>query len=341
MRMVENSLTFLTAIEVPEFCFLSEAVEWVALGRVPQANWTEDQITYDRVESRFYWYEMPDNLFSYRSDPYIDRFEFEAFGVPIPSQYYEAINRCFDEDVWGLPARISEYSAKEPMMVDGGNDTEYDFWSKILSDQRALLAELAPMKAIVDGVEDRFRVHYDLAWAKLFQLIVQGDIRCSGVDMKRWERLAENDEHELAARFDDIPPSAFTLNHHWKENKLKIEGTDFAGVRIRTGDIIKRRQVLLPVGKLRNLEQMGSFFALTSEGVSETPSRRGRPRHLNWGLLKEFLGEMMRNKNLPENKESCIYELIIYAERELSKSPSRSSIQRNLKIELNAAYPDK
>jgi len=41
---------------------------------------------------------------------------------------------------------------------------------------------------------------------------------------------------------------------------------------------------------------------------------------------------------LPQGKESCIYELIAYAERVLCKSPSRTAVQRNLRTELDALY---
>jgi len=49
----------------------------------------------------------------------------------------------------------------------------------------------------------------------------------------------------------------------------------------------------------------------------------------------------MENGTLPRTKESCIYSLIAFSEKSLGKSPSRSSVQRNLDHELRLIYGPK
>ncbi|WP_299410961.1 hypothetical protein [uncultured Roseobacter sp.] len=55
-------------IEIPEYCFLSEAVEWLAIGEVPEAEWeipeqASQSDTYPtEVEYRFAWEFMPGNF---------------------------------------------------------------------------------------------------------------------------------------------------------------------------------------------------------------------------------------------------------------------------------------
>ena len=339
--MVEENITFLTSIELPTYCFLSEAVDWLALGRIPQAQWTEERKTYEPVEYRFYWREMPDNFEPPLVFPWFDRLEFEALGIPVNEEYFAAAERCCGEDVLGLPNRISEYEAKEPVIFENDDGTLVDFWKSRVEEDRKLYAELRPLQLLVDRIEAQFRSHYEVAWAKLFQCIARGEIECSGLDLKRWEKNSEGNEYEKAGVFDVLPSTCFSLAVDWKKNKVKVGKKRFVALRVRTSDILKNRSVLLQQGKPATLEQFGSFYMTKGSEKPALRRRRGRPLEANWDDLKRYLSQLIQENAVPASKESCVYALISYAEKKYGKAPSRSSVQRNLTNELSLVFAHK
>lgn len=193
----------------------------------------------------------------------------------------------------------------------------------------------------MDEVEEQFRSPYEVAWAKLFQLLARGEIECTAIDLKRWESLADDGKYEEAARFEQIAPSSFALNFDWTKNRFEVRGRKFAALRVRTDEILKHRNFLLPKGKATTLERFGAYFATKGVDKPLPRQRRGRPHEVNWDELKSHLSKIIQGTSIPVTKESCIYELIAYAEKQFGKSPSRSSVQRNLNAELSLIYAQK
>lgn len=339
--MVEESIVFLTSIQLPKYCFVSEAVEWLALGRVPEAQWTEDRNSYDQVEYRFYWREMPDNFEPSYIYPWFERPEFEDLGIPIVEDYFVAAQKCFDEDLRHLPERILQYEGKETAIIEREDGTTYDLWQSQIDTYRKTLAELGPLQALVDRVEAQFRSPYEVAWAKLFQLLARGEIECTAIDLERWESLSDDGKYEEAARFEQIAPTSFTLNFDWSQNRFETRDRKFVTLRVRTDEILKYRNFLLPKGKAMTLERFGASFATKGADKPVPRQRRGRPHELNWDEIKNHLSNIIQENSIPVTKESCIYELIAYAEKKFGKSPSRSSVQRNLSAELSLIYAQK
>ncbi|SOE17167.1 hypothetical protein SAMN05877838_2058 [Hoeflea halophila] len=281
---------------------------------------------------------MPDDLEPSFVIPWFERPEFESLGIPVDEEYFGAAEKCFMQDVRELPAKISEYEAKESVMVERDDGTSFNLWEEEAERCRKLFAELEPLQAIVDSTEAQFRIHFEVAWAKLFQLLANGEIECTAIDFDRWDNCVEREEFEEAAQFELIMASSIPLNFDWKQNKIKIGARNFAALRVRTDHVLKHREFLLPKPKPVTLGQFGSFFVSSNTDRPAARRKRGRPHEVNWGDLREHLANLVEGGLAPNTKESCIYELIAYAEKELGKSPSRSSVQRNLNKELNLVY---
>jgi hypothetical protein len=339
--LVEERIVFLTSIELPAYCFVSEIVEWMALGRVPQAMWMEEEKTYEQVEYRFYWRVMPDNFEPDFEMPWFVRSEFEDLGIPIDEAYFNAAQECCGEYVHDLPNRILEYEGKEPNIIENEDGTSYDIWKWQTEELRARLMKLGPLQALVDQVETRFRIHYEIAWAKLFQLLARGEIEMTAIDYARWERLVEEDRYKEAAEFTRVLPSSLSLSFDWSQNEIETGDSRFVALRVRTNDILEYRDFLLPKGKAITLERFGAYFVTKSIDKPLPRRRRGRPEGVSWDELRIYLALLVQRGLVPVTKESCIYELISHAEREFGKSPSRSSVQRNLSEELDLIYAQK
>ena len=325
-------------VELPPYCFMSEAVEWIAFGRVPQMQHESDSYTDEIIDARFYWREMPDNFQPQFEYPWFDRLEFESLSIPITETYFKAVEECFFESVADLPARIANYEAEGSRIVEHKDGTTFDLNGSILADARATFTRLGPMQQVVDQVELLFKPYADVAYAKLFQLLALGQISCESLSLKRWERLYNKGKYQDAARFDKVPVTAISLGLDWAKNEIEINGKQHVALRINTKDILDHRSTLLQSGKSVSVERFGAFYTSSNTGRTNRASKLGRRSVVDWYLLKTHLSEMASAGNLPEGKESCIYELIAFAERELGRGPSRTAVQRNLGSELDALY---
>jgi hypothetical protein len=336
--LAEEKLTFLTEVELPPYCYLSEAVEWVAFGRVPQMGHHSAETTDEVVDYRFYWRDMPDNFQPSFEYPWFDPLEFESLGVPVDEEYFKAAEKCAYEFVDSLADKIAEYEAKEPSYVEEKDGSFFNIWSRMAEGDRATLKELGPLQELVESVEARFVPHQEVACAKLFQLLAVGKIPSQAIDYDRWEQLADDNKYEAGARFEDIPSDAYSLSFDWMGNEISIGGRRHVALRVRTADILKHREFLLQSGKSISVARFGAFYISGNASRSNLQTRRGRRTVVDWALIKSHLRQMALSNQLPDGKENCIYELIAFAEKELGKSPSRTSVQRNMAEELNAHY---
>lgn len=221
--MAENKLTFLTEVELPDYCFMSEAVEWIAFGRVPQIQHSEFAQPGEVVDSRFFWAERLDNFEPPYDYPWFDRLEFELLRIPVTEDYFKAAEKCYDEDVHHLPSHIAEYEAKGEIVVEQDQGSKQSRYKEYATKLRQELAELGPLQALVDRVEADFEPHRQIACAKLFQLLAEGLVESQAIDLERWESLSDEGEDEKAIRFDNVPPKAYSLAHKWMENEIVFD----------------------------------------------------------------------------------------------------------------------
>lgn len=336
--MADSKLTFLTEVELPPYCFLSEAVEWVAFGRVPQMQHELERYTDDIVDFRFYWREMPDNWEPPETFPWFDRLEFESLGIEISEEYFQAAEKCYMKSVSDLPTKIAEYEAKRDQYFEHEDGSKVYFYRDQATQAHADLVELGPLQELVDEIEAKFKPHYDVACAKLFQLLALGELTCQSLDLDRWERLCDAGEYQEAAKFVDVPRTAFSLGMDWTKNELLINGAKHGVLRVSTREILDKRSVLLQSGQTISIERFGAFYLSNNARSSKNRRKIGRRSVVDWDRLKARLHEMSLSGTLPEGKENCIYELIAFAESELGKGPSRTAVQRNLGSELDALF---
>lgn len=339
--MDKEKHTFLMEVELPPFCFLSEAIEWIAFGRVPQMQHEVVQHTNEVIDYRFYWREMPDNFQPSFEYPWFDRLEFESLGIALEEQYFEAAEVCLFENAFQLEEQISEYESKEKVFIKEEDGSIFDMYEKLVTDTRNTLDNVRVHMATVERVEAKFKPFRDIACAKLFQLLALRQVKCQAINLAKWERLAGDGKYQEAAEFENIPANAFTLGMEWMSNEIVVSGEKFIAVRIDTQDILENRSTLLQTGRPITVERFGAFYTSSGSGRTNRRSIVGRRALINWLKLKEYLAELVRAGNLPDGKESCIYELISYAERELGKGPSRTAVQSNMGPELDAIYAQK
>jgi hypothetical protein len=330
--------TFLMPVDIPKYCFLSEAIEWIAFGRVPLANWIEERRNGNHVDYRFDWREMPDNFDHNFYYQWFEREEFVSLNVPVREEYFEAAEKCSEVDVHRLAKQISEYEAEPPKFVKDDQGQLFDLWKSLADDNRIQLNELGPLQTLVDEVEKEFAVFEELAWARLFPLVHSGAITLEGLDFGRWEKLSGDGEDEKAGEFSQISNAAFRIGHDWSADKVNIGDVDYIAVRINTDDILKHGASLLNEGKPISARSFGQFH-LVNDVHAVPPSRRGRRSSVDWSAMKDELERMASSGGLPDSKEACIYHLIAFGEKRWRKTVSRTAVQRQLGSHLDEHFP--
>lgn len=332
-------MTFLTEVELPPYCFVSEVIEWMAFGRVPQMQHHLTNKINEMIDYRFTWKEMPENFEPSYVFPWFDPLEFDSLGITMPDGYIEAAENCYLEDADSLSSRIAEYAAKDDVLIENEDGTSFYLYRKMADDCRRSLTELAEQMHLVQQVDNKFRPYFEVACAKLFQLLVRDEMKAEAVDLERWERFVDDDKYEKAGHFKAIPCDAFTLSRDWSKNEISVDGIKHVALRVRTQDVLDHRANLLQTGRPFEVERFGAFYASSLLPRNNRRNKRGRRTVIEWQAIGDQLSKMKSDGLLPAGKESCIYALIVFAENELGKAPSRSAVQRNLRQELDALYP--
>jgi hypothetical protein len=332
----EKAQSFLKEVEVADHCFLSEAVEWISLGRVPEANIILEDKTYDPVESRFYWRDMPDNFEPVEYYPWYDRREFQSLGIPIREDYFQAAEICTTEGVFDLPDRIRQYQERGPLLIENDDGEPFDLTEKMISDMSESVARYGKEREIVQEVEAEFGRFLDLGWALVFQWIQREQINLEGIDLGRWEKLADEGKYQEAARFDVVPPSQVGLSTNWKANELATPAKQFVSLRVQSSILANLLDDARLAWSVETVQRFGGFYRLQDPALSP-PSRR-RSRSVRWDRIKSHLLRLELEGRCPQNKESCIFELIAFSEAELAVKISRTSVQRHLGKELRRIY---
>lgn len=340
--MPDLQQVFLKEIEIPEYCYLSEAVEWVALGRVPEADLIEHRKTYHRVEARFYWTEMPEDFEDQRNLPWFDRAECESLGITIPENYDEIVERCYMNQVDHIEEEIAKFRFWSKDSNIEGSEVG---WSSLIDQSLATLRELQPYRNTIDQINTEGARFFDLAWAKLFQLIFESKLGVEAINFQEWDKFAyeesTREEFEKAAVYKPVHSKYFNVGFAWTKNEVLTPEGRLVALRVPTAAILENQDFLLNRGKELKVERFGMHYHSSDISVNQKRSSVGRPFSMDWGVLSEHLGRLVAEGKKPPSKESCIYELIFIAQREFGKNISRTSVQRNLGKMLNSIYAQK
>lgn len=136
--------------------------------------------------------------------------------------------------------------------------------------------------------------------------------------------------------FQAVDPIALRINDDWRIDRLHVDGRPFVCPRVSTAQICGVLDSTPGNWEVITVQRYGSCYRVSDQPVSSR--RRGGPRRVEWREVEAELRQLERSNMLPANKESCIFHLISFCEKELGRRVSRSSIQRNLKVQLGRLY---
>ncbi len=321
-------MQFFRPVELPADCYLQEAALWVALGRLPEREesengeeWRRNQGAEDVGTIELYNWLYPGFLES----------EFRSHGVDIDyERYARAKNKShrFTGGQWRERAR-ERYDRAVAMGASPRALESHLRWLN-KADEEACDADWA------FEMERVFEPAMDLARAKVFEAVATGDLRSWGFLKEGIEETQEDGYtfREHLFRRVEIPKERWTLRRfEWMTSQLAYGDDTYYGVNIRCSDLISK----FPKPNVEPKDVAGRYYPelLVVDDVEYEPvrsSRRGRPRKqvsLERVIRTEF-NRRLQDGVLPEKLEAVYADADEFAQT-IGAELSRTTAQRALK----------
>lgn len=333
---------FLKAVKIPDYCYLSEVVEWVALGRIPEVihSWNGIHTSSDS-DLRFDPANMPNNFdLSRRFLNCFTKDECLLHNIEYDEKYGECAYYVWKHsEATQFHPRFSvpELSGKAINIDYEGNH------DKFMEEHGAALKEFSVKSDYVAG-QTIYSAILEEAWAKVYQHIRSHQILVEGMSWKDWDKIeatkADLSGIELSkfVPFKPIPSTAISLSIPWETNSTENED-EFFNLRVST-DYLKE---ISPSANsdIVSVTRIGDTFCYDKDNSSPgvpTPKRRGRPPMFDWPWLQIwFVSEHVKRKT-PPNKDSAAAYVASMAEKKFGKNPSRTTVLDQMKDVFTLAY---
>lgn len=340
-------MKFYKSVEMPDWCFLSEAVHFVAFGTVPEIDWYDIPVPDEvgrpvGIDRRFHWKEMPDNFTNNMIEfEFYEPEDFLAAGIEIPIGYAEAAVSVLYGEINDAYHTI-KFHEKYHERIDWEAEEKVERMNAY-TEAKKIISNAGQTEILFEKTNALFDVHLEKVWARIFSSIHAEDLVVEGLDFLRWEELSDAGEYHDAAEFKSIPSEAFRLNHDFKQDEVSFDDRLYVATRVNVDQLIEVFSGSFLAGQPSSAREFG--HALIVEGdfprvsnKSSSKPRRGAPHALDWAKMEARLRSMAETDALPIKKDACIYELIEFADTHLGRKVGRTTVQTRLKSVLNEIY---
>jgi len=301
--------TFLQPVDVPDRCFLHDALLWVAFQRLPTA-WYNDSYREIReaTEHEGYAIESPEGP--------LTEDECNRVGIPVDPE------RSFLLDE--RPSPLTTYNELEAKY--GPDEAD-----------RRIREEMNRNDQEHERACSEWQPHYQRAIeypaSQLFVALKSGQLRASG-------RLLPSVEYEKAMKaletegryvgdlpLKEIPSSFWSLKGiHFESSAAENDTEHYCHIVLRTADVLalfpgERQEVIV--------ERVGDLLLLNEQTKNRPRSLRGRPPY-PWDSFHLEIAAAIQRDELPAKKEAAIQHFQSWFERELGLRPSRAAVGEKL-----------
>ena len=299
-----------TLTQPAEFCYLEEAAQWIAFGRLP-----EPEFFAPGVESRRSQEVLDDGEANYISTFFED--EFRAAGVSLDYELYLEWSEVspgfsglknFDE----MAARLREALGEE---VDG-----YDSAARLKVKQ-------------IEDWEEPLKLMLDKARLKLIPLLMEGTLQGEG--WVEYDPSPAEQETDAVRKFELIPASAWRpFNVDWPACTLQARDRSYNLIQLKTADLLK----IFPIPPGNKTDVSASLYGdliIINDAIADDKSlsRRGRPLKTGFAVgevLASVFMDRLKKGELRGPKEAIVQEGIDWVHKTMGQRISRSTSQRYL-----------
>jgi hypothetical protein len=303
-------LTVLIPHPMPERCYLSEAVLWVAINRIPFSFMSENNI-----ESRED-YDYVDDMEPYVPHPIVTVEECEQLGLE-PNPFWENIDSGHPEPAFLENLLRSEKDEKRRREL-----------KKELSESRDFRKRQADWDA-------NFKEFIDVRRNKLFLALSEGRVGAVGKKLPQptleWSSDLDEEEWLRNSPWEAIPATFWiSFKIDWDLSRAEGRGGAYSFIMTPTADLV--REFPLPQGQaVSDVVRIGNDLVMNSDtGVVEIQRKGGRPAQ-SWDEFHLEVAKWVATGALPDKQDSFIEEMQAWCKKQWGRPMGRSTLLEKIK----------
>lgn len=314
--MVDSQIAIFKRATLPDYCFVTEAVTWVAFAQIPVFQDYETRIDRKRVYVDFRGCQdaFDEGLMDDLEALLFWDHEFDAAGVALDKEKYNL-------GAYGYPGYLNVLT-EIPVEEMASFRAETD-------------AKIADAERYFQRSNEKLSNFVYPSWVKVHKAISSGRLSSRG-----W-LIDEEKSLELGYRvgqLTDVHPNEWSLwAFRLDRSSLVTDRGEFVGVQVPTLDLIG----LFPKPDCELAERHGLSFGdtviLNERGdrkVQSPPRSRGRPPKAQSSakdVVARYFGNRILRGELPEKTEAALQQIIDFVSETFEHTISRTSAQTYLK----------
>ena len=312
--------TILTPVELPEHCYLLEALYWRAFGRAPVEYYSADGTFRDSSDS-YEGFEVPN-----MSGEELSVEECNFAGLPSDPRMQALINNRATLPVEWYKKFIKRFELDNPQDVDSLSDLRRE-----LDEAKTYHIEVQKWMPILQGYLDEFKAEICLD-LKRGKLTGYGRLLPYPSPEESLGILEGNNDWFESLTIAAIPSKAWvTTDIDWVAGAIYGQEASYIWILISVTELLNAYPPTLLI-KPENVSTAGSsvFVSGLSTRQADQVKRRGRPAY-DWDSFHVEVARLYANGEMPQKKEAAIALMQEWFEREMGKSVSRSAVGMKLK----------
>lgn len=301
---------------MPERCYLSEALYWIAFNRFPVASYTRNGIDVREDPDEIEGFEQ-----SFPFEEIVSASECAYAGLPVNPEWVAMIEGNYSP---------SSKELERILRMTTLSEKERSSYSKSLD--RALEAE----KNLAEW-EEEFEAFIELHRAKLFLALREGRLKATGrkLDKPTIEeafaeyQLADNWKDFAALPWEEIPARFWSLDDTaWYLSQSHGRKHSYCLILIELDDLLE----VFPEGEgiKRLVTQIGDALILADDEEPHRKNPRGRPP-FDWDALHVEMAARIKEHGLPAKQEAFIAEMQEWFEKRWKKQIGRSTLLQKIR----------
>ncbi len=314
-----NSLpTVLVPAEVADRCYLSEALLWVALNKIPLAaeglNEVDERIDQNEIGG------LEQNL---REVQVVTDSECQRAGLPSNPEYEDFKAGDYHQTPENIRALLKLDLPKEDK-----DRLEIDLRESVAFHRR---------QAEWDGEFEQF---LDIHKNRLFLALREGRLVALGKMLPKRTvsaslRHPDDDDYwsDWAKEPWEVIPSDYWLSNKivWMESCAEGRGNAYALIQVKTEELFQVFPAL-KTDAVHGVVRIGDSFVIQDhDGSSVVPdAKRGRPPH-NWDEFHLEIAKRLKADSLPKKQEALIAEMQSWCRQKWGRDIGRSTVLQKLK----------
>lgn len=325
-------------VETPEFCYISEAAHWIAIGRVPIAHMETSKPTLSSDYLYVDYRRGDEAMWDGEPQWTPGEFSYEEFlnaGIAVDYPRYLDVR----SETEGQSAEA--YFAREAERFDLARfeDSDDPELRKEAARMRQERAKYASQAQWVQDLEAEFDGPLDVARAAIFQALASGELAAEGWRRfpDRPEKPDDDDSAKPRGSFQKIPKLDWTFRGiDWEQSAFSSRSATYRSVQVRFADVLSRFPTPnSPMHEVNGHMCAGTLMIdISMKDVRPRSASRGRPSKISKlarDAVRNYFSHKARRGQAPDKAEALHAAVIEFVDITFGVKISRTTAQEYLR----------